>query len=207
LLDGIYLLFNKGIIAARVNEMAPRYRHGANHVFFAFGSDFQFQDAPLPFEALEAVMQHVKSNPAMYNFTLIYSTPEDYFAAIGAPGFTSTAQVEPTVSSADISPAVSAVSASEDWPKFGGDFLPAAFSEHYIRSGRNTSNSQLQACMIYLLTNCAFELQACMIYLLTNCAFELQACMIYLLTNCAFELQECINDIIDYVIMYMNAMQ
>ena len=34
---------------------------------------------------MEVVMRHVKANPTKYNFTLIYSTPEDYFAAIGAP--------------------------------------------------------------------------------------------------------------------------
>ncbi len=73
------------MIAARVAQMKPRYRHGNEHVFFAFGSDFQFQDAPLPFEAMEMVMAHVHRNSERYGFELIYSTPEDYFAAIGAP--------------------------------------------------------------------------------------------------------------------------
>ena len=127
------------IIAARVATMTPRYRHGAEHVLFAFGSDFQFQDAPLPFEAMETVMQHVTSNPTKYNFTLIYSTPADYFAAIGAPGFTVAAQS----SSETASDSVAIV--REDWPKFGGDFFPAAFSEHYIRTGFYTSRPASKA--------------------------------------------------------------
>ena len=114
------------IIAARVAQMKPRYRHGDEHVFFAFGSDFQFQDAPLPFEAMEMVMAHVQSNPGRYGFKLIYSTPEDYFAAIGAPGFKSDGE-------------------DEDWPTFNDDLLPAAFSAHYIRSGFYTSRPASKA--------------------------------------------------------------
>lgn len=94
--------------------------------FFAFGSDFQFQDAPLPFEAMEMVMAHVQRNPGRYGFKLIYSTPEDYFAAIGAPGFHSNGE-------------------DEDWPTFNDDLLPAAFSAHYIRSGFYTSRPASKA--------------------------------------------------------------
>jgi hypothetical protein len=42
---------------------------------------FQFQDAPLPFEAMEACMAHVRARPAEYGFELAYSSPRDYFHA------------------------------------------------------------------------------------------------------------------------------
>jgi hypothetical protein len=122
------------VIAARVATMVAEYKKGTEHVLFAFGSDFQFQDAPAPFLAMEVCMEYVKSNPGKYGFELIYSTPADYFAAIGAPGFgPATATAETT-------------GVASDWPILdGGDFLPAAFSDHYIRSGFFTSRPASKA--------------------------------------------------------------
>jgi hypothetical protein len=121
-------------IAARVATMVSEYKKGAEHVLFAFGSDFQFQDAPAPFLALEVCMEFVKANREKYGFELIYSTPATYFAAIGAPGFGSATTTAETTD------------AASDWPVLdGGDFLPAAFSAHYIRSGFFTSRPASKA--------------------------------------------------------------
>ena len=130
----------KDQIAARVATMVAEYKKGTEHVLFAFGSDFQFQDAPAPFLAMEACMEYVKANPEKYGFELIYSTPADYFAAIGAPGF------GPAPAPAAIAAAATVDAGGSDWPiQNGGDFLPAAFSEHYIRSGFYTSRPASKA--------------------------------------------------------------
>jgi hypothetical protein len=108
---------DKTHIASRVAMMVDRYRKGAEHVLFAFGSDFQFQDAPAPFQAMEEAMRYVKAHPEKYSFELVYSTPADYFSAIGAPGF-----VNRTKEEEEEEEEVAAV--NSDWPtQNDGDFL------------------------------------------------------------------------------------
>ena len=139
---------DKKHIASRVAMIVSRYKHGSEHVMFTFGSDFQFQDAPAPFVAIEACMKYVAANPDKYPFELVYSTPADYFAAIGAPGFGETAAAEQRAK-------------LEDWPVFDSDFLPAAFSEHYIRSGFYTSRPASKASdrVAWMASNAAKSLE------------------------------------------------
>ena len=82
-------------------------------------------------------MAYVNARPEKYGFELVYSTPPEYFAAIGAPGFGPASVSEDTHTQAVVEAA--------DWPEYGGDFLPAAFSDHYVRSGFFTSRPASKA--------------------------------------------------------------
>lgn len=77
----------------------------------------------MPFENMERVMRYINARPDIFGFKLIYSTPADYFSAIGANG---------TVG-------------ARSFPEFHGDFLPAAFTAHYVRSGFYTSRPASKA--------------------------------------------------------------
>ena len=79
-------------------------------------------------------MEHVNANPSQYDFELVYSTPADYFAAIGA-------SPRPTGGPSRSPPPPSLAA----FPSFGGDFLPATFSKHYVRSGFFTSRPASKA--------------------------------------------------------------
>ena len=119
------------LIVERVQKIVAEYAHGASDIFFPFGSDFSFQDAPLPFESMEICMAVIndaqrRGSGEYGNIKLIYSSPAAYFAAITTPNMSSSMHTTTTTASA---------SASAPLPRYDGDFFPSTFSTHYIRSG------------------------------------------------------------------------
>eukprot|EP00937_MAST-01D_sp_MAST-1D-sp2_P000930 g930.t1 len=112
-----------GLVATSVYTRLGRYRHPGD-VLFLYGNDFAFQDAPAPFEAMEAVMAFVNSRPAQFNFTLAYSTPARYFEAVRA--------------------AASAGGANA-LPRFRGDLFVTTFAPHYVRTGYYASRAAEKA--------------------------------------------------------------
>ena len=96
-------------VAQSVADRRSRYGH-PNDVLMLYGTDFWFQTSPTPFEKMEKVMRFVNNRPTRFGFRLAYSTPAAYFKAVRA-------------------------AAAPALPRYHGDFFPAAFSAHYIRSG------------------------------------------------------------------------
>ena len=175
--DGYSFTFKKGVfddptkasfnihkVARRVVDSVvtrlQRYRHDSD-VLFLYGSDFAFQDAPKPFVEMEKVMRWINNRPDEYAVNgrpieLVYSTPSNYFERVRA--------------------AATANPRLDGLPVEHGDFFPASFTNHYIRSGYFSSRNAQKASdrALWSTTNAATTLRA---WHGVSFSLELQCCV------------------------------
>eukprot|EP00039_Didymoeca_costata_P021082 m.343349 g.343349 ORF g.343349 m.343349 type:complete len:972 (+) comp22716_c0_seq1:109-3024(+) len=102
-------------VAESVYQRVASYSH-ASDILFPYGTDFWFQDAPVPFENMEKIMKYINNRPQVFGLELVYSSPKAYFDAVRKDN-----------------------SGQSKFTNYKGDFFPTSFGPHYIRSGYYTS--------------------------------------------------------------------
>ena len=114
-------------LAASVAKRQSEYAHPSD-VLFLYGTDFGFQDSPLPFENLEKVMRYINHRPHAFGLQVMYSSPAAYFKNILRGDGAATTNTR----GRDVS--------KPTWlPTYDSDLFPGSFAPHYVRSGYYSS--------------------------------------------------------------------